>query len=152
MKHHSLEVGGLTCCGLVGGALHCERGSRAGEPCGVCRDDKPSDEGTPWGEQEELEQSMLRRTGARAAAAGAAAGVGGAQEQFDLVFEDQIDFVNLDAIAGDDLSSRYADSISFSPCIYRSPVPAVLPASTTLHFQHTHVTARLCMGGLCSRC
>lgn len=72
-----------------------------------CRDDKPSDEGTPWGEQEELEQAMLKRTGARAAAAAAAAGVGGAQEQFDLVFEDQIDFVNLDAIAGDDdLSSR----------------------------------------------
>lgn len=67
-----------------------------------CRDDKPSDEGTPWGEQEELEQAMLQRTGARAAAASATAGVGGAQEQFDLVFEDQIDFVNLDAIAGDD--------------------------------------------------
>lgn len=71
-----------------------------------CRDDKPSDEGTPWGEQEELEQEMLRRTGARAAVAAAAGGVGGAQEQFELVFEDQIDFVNLEAIAGDDLSSR----------------------------------------------
>lgn len=90
----------------------------------MCRDDKPSDEGTPWGEQEELEQSMLRRTGARAAAAGAAAGVGGVQEQFDLVFEDQIDFVNLDAIAGDDLSSRYADSVRVWPCTCRSLVPA----------------------------
>lgn len=78
----------------------------------VYRDDKPSDEGTPWGEQEELEQEMLRKTGAKPSGGRAAAvGVGepggaGGEELEEFVF-DEIDFVaGLDNIVGNAEESR----------------------------------------------
>jgi hypothetical protein len=78
------------------------------------RDDKPTDEGTPWGEQEELEQRMLKRVGAKSAVAKGSDRAAG-QEQFDFVFDEAIDFVALDAIKGDINSSSRCSSRSECP-------------------------------------
>ena len=73
-----------------------------------CRDDKPSDEGTPWGEQEQLEQEMLKRAGAAQAAP---AQHPDAPPQYDFVEDDHIDFVVMETIKGslDHESSRCAN-------------------------------------------
>ena len=76
------------------------------------RDEKPSDEGTPWGEQEELEQSLLQRSGVKGAAAAAAAEAAqrhpSAPPEYEFVEDDHIDFVVLETIKGnlDNESSR----------------------------------------------
>jgi hypothetical protein len=79
----------------------------------TCRDDKaPNDEGTPWGEQEQLEQDMLKRAGANAKAVEAHPD---APPQYEFVEDDHIDFVVMETIKGDlddDGSSRRAGAYS----------------------------------------
>jgi hypothetical protein len=61
------------------------------------RDDRPTEEGTPWGEQEELEQEMLQRAGAANAAI---TDHPDAPKQYDFVEDDYIDFVVMETIKG----------------------------------------------------
>ena len=76
----------------------------------ACRDDRPTDEGTPWGEQEQLEQAALKRTNDQRGApdAAQAGGAEAQQKQYDFVEDDHIDFVVLETIKGnlDEESSR----------------------------------------------
>jgi hypothetical protein len=73
----------------------------------VGREDKPKDEGTPWGEQDELDATLLARSGARANANAAVRDHPEAPAAYDFVFDEpQIDFVALAKIDGDDDLSR----------------------------------------------
>jgi hypothetical protein len=75
------------------------------------RDEKQSDEGTPWGEQEELEQAMIQRTGARRSEQ---PDHPDAPKKYDFVEDDHIDFVVMETIKGD------LDSDASDRCVRRS--------------------------------
>lgn len=62
------------------------------------REDKQTDEGTAWGEQEALEQAALARSGA---AGTAVADHPDAAPQYDFVEDDHIDFVVMETVRGE---------------------------------------------------
>ena len=72
---------------------------------GISRDVKEEEETTPWAEQQNWEGEQIRKAGMRVGSKDKA------RKEYDLVFEDQIDFI-MDRVEVGDIEVRASSSSS----------------------------------------